>query len=61
MLFVPSERTVFVLYGGFLMPMKKKPGRWRGELWRLIEPYIDGNLRGYLGAWILEGRLWRPR
>lgn len=29
---------------------------WRGAVWRVIEPYLTGRIRGHLGAWILEGR-----
>jgi hypothetical protein len=32
---------------------------FRFWLWRQIEPFLTGNLRGYLGAWIIEGRMWR--
>lgn len=32
---------------------------WRVELWREIEPFLSGSVRGYLGAAILDGRLWK--
>ena len=34
--------------------------RWRAALWRVIEPLLTGKVRGYLGAAILEGRLYSP-
>lgn len=31
---------------------------WRVWLWRQLEPHVSGKVRGYLGAWILEGRFY---